>query len=106
MRRETQALVYTQEPGRPGVDIAALFHDSREEVRIERRQPNTSVAFDLPDGGEFLALDGAFEEGGEGFTAQSWLRLPPRGRLSVAAARNGAHSGLRLATSATSKSRI
>jgi anti-sigma factor ChrR (cupin superfamily) len=89
VRRETQALIYTREPGRPGVEIAALFHDSREEVRIERWQPNTSVALDLPDGGEFLVLDGAFEEGGEGFTAQSWLRLPPRGRLSAVAARNG-----------------
>jgi anti-sigma factor ChrR (cupin superfamily) len=42
VRRDAQALVYTHAQGRPGVEIAALFHDSREEVRMERWQPNVS----------------------------------------------------------------
>jgi anti-sigma factor ChrR (cupin superfamily) len=50
VRRDTQVLVYTHAPGRPGVEIAALFHDSREEVWMERWQPNASVTLDLPDG--------------------------------------------------------
>src|SRR6201996_4693221 len=64
VRRDAQALAYTQAQGRPGVEIAALFHDSREEVRMECWQPNASVVLDLPEGGEFLVLDGAFYEGG------------------------------------------
>lgn len=89
VRRDGEALVYRHAQGRPGVEIAALFHDSREDVRMERWQPNASVALDLPDGGEFFVLDGGFDEGGDGFAPQSWLRLPPRGRLSATAGRNG-----------------
>lgn len=74
---------------RPGVEIALLFNDSREQVRMERWAPNTSVALDLPDGGEFLVLDGDFDEGGEHFVLQSWLRLPPQGRLDATAGRRG-----------------
>src|SRR5215469_5658335 len=85
VRRDARGLVYAHAPGRPGVEIAQLFHDSREEVRMERWQPNASVALDLPAGGELLVLDGAFSEGGEGFAPQSWLRLPPCGRLSATA---------------------
>jgi quercetin dioxygenase-like cupin family protein len=89
VRRDAQALVYAPAQGRSGVEIAALFNDSREEVRMERWQPNASISLDLPDGGEFLVLDGEFNEGGEGFAAQSWLRLPTGGRLSAAAGRHG-----------------
>ena len=89
VRRDAQALVYAPAQGRPGVEIAALFNDSREEVRMERWQPHVSISLDLPDGGEFLVLDGEFNEGGEGFAAQSWLRLPTGGRLSAAAGRDG-----------------
>ena len=89
MRRDARALVYAHAPGRPGIEIAALFHDSREEVWMERWQPNASVTLDLPDGGEFLVLDGTFDEGGEGFAPQSWLRLPPRGRLSATTGNDG-----------------
>lgn len=89
VRRGAKARVYTHAQGRPGVEIAALFHDSREEVRMERWQPNASVVLDVSGGGEFLVLDGAFDEGGEGFASQSWLRLPPRGRLCATAGRDG-----------------
>jgi anti-sigma factor ChrR (cupin superfamily) len=89
VRRDAQALVYTQAQGRPGVEIATLFRDSREEVRMERWQPNASVALDLPAGGEFLVLEGTFNEGGEGFAPQSWLRLPPGARLNATAGTDG-----------------
>jgi hypothetical protein len=56
---------------------------------MERWQLNVSVAFDLPHDGEFLVLDGAFSEGGAIFARQSWLRLPPRGRLNATAGRDG-----------------
>jgi hypothetical protein len=34
-------------------------------------------------------LDGDFDEGGEHFVLQSWLRLPPQGRLDATAGRDG-----------------
>src|SRR5437763_15530877 len=37
----------------------------------------------------FLVLDGDFGESGEHFTLQSWLRLPPQGRLDATAGRDG-----------------
>jgi hypothetical protein len=88
-RRQARALVYTYAQDRPSVEIAPLFHGSREKVRMERWAPNTSVVLDLPDGGEFLVIDGTFDEGGERFAPQSWLRLPPRGRLSATVGRDG-----------------
>ena len=89
VRRDAQAAAYTCAPDRPGVEIAPLFNDSREEVRMERWAPKTSVTLDLPDGGEFLVLDGTFDESGESFTTHSWLRLPPQGRLSATAGEDG-----------------
>ena len=89
VRRDAQALVYARAQGRPGVEIASLFHDRREEVRMERWQPNASVVLDLPGGGEFLVLDGGFDECGEGFASQSWLRLPPSRRLCATAGEDG-----------------
>ena len=89
VRRASEALAYGQAQGRPGVEIAVLFHDGREDVRMERWWPNATVTLDLPDGGEFLVLYGAFDEGGERFEPQSWLRLPPCGRLSATAGKDG-----------------
>src|SRR5690348_987729 len=89
VRRDVPALAYMPVEGRPGVETAALFQDGREDVRMERWQPNASLILDLPGGGEFLVLDGAFDEGGESFAPQSWLRLPPQGRLSATAGVNG-----------------
>ena len=89
VRRNARSPVYTQALGRPDIETAALFHDDREEVRMERWRPYASVVLDLPDGGEFLVLVGTFDEGGERFAPQSWLRLPARGRLSAIAGREG-----------------
>jgi anti-sigma factor ChrR (cupin superfamily) len=89
VRLDAHALAYTNAQGRPGVEVAPLFNDSREEVRMELWAPNTSVTLDLPGGGEFLVLDGTFDESGESFTMHSWLRLPPQGRLSAAVGRDG-----------------
>ena len=56
-----------------------------EDVRLERWAPAAGIAF-APQGGlELLVLDGSFSEGGETFTAQSWLRLPAGAALQAAA---------------------
>jgi anti-sigma factor ChrR (cupin superfamily) len=89
VRLEAGGLAYEPAPDRFGVEIASLFHDGWEEVRMERWLPNAAVALDLPSGGEFLVVDGACSEGGESYTPQSWLRLPPGGRLTAAASGDG-----------------
>lgn len=89
VRRNVETLVYAQAEGRSGVETAALYEDKREKVRMERWQPNALIALDLPGGGEFLVVDGTFDEGGESFAPQSWLRLPPGGRLSARAGQHG-----------------
>jgi len=89
VRREAEALTYAPARGRAGVEIAELFRDPREDVRLERWEPNASVALDLPGGGEFLVLDGSFDERGEAFAPQSWLRLPPEGKLRATAGKDG-----------------
>jgi anti-sigma factor ChrR (cupin superfamily) len=88
-RRDAQTVTYTHAQGRPGVETAALFQDSREDVRVERWLLSASVTLELPGGGEFLVLDGAFRESGEEFAPQSWLRLPRQGQLSATAGREG-----------------
>src|SRR5687768_15802796 len=76
VRIDTSKRGFAAAASRPGVDIMPLFEDPREEVRLESWAPNAVIALDLPGGLEALVLDGSFEEGGEKFTAQSWLRLP------------------------------
>lgn len=81
---------FEESADRPGVCVLPLFADARETVRCEVWQPGAYVALDLPDGGEFLVLDGSFTEGGDELTAQSWLRIPSGGRLQAHAGVQGA----------------
>lgn len=77
-------------PDRPGVEILPLFHDAREDVRLERWAANADIALALPGGIEILVLHGGFAEGGENFAPQSWLRLPAGARLTAKAGPDGA----------------
>ena len=63
--------------------------DMVEDVRLERWAPNAAISLAVPKGGEFLVLAGVFEEAGERFDAQSWLRLPPGGALTATAGAAG-----------------
>jgi anti-sigma factor ChrR (cupin superfamily) len=76
-------------PARPGVSIAPLYNDAREDVRVERWEPNAEIGLDTPGGIELLVLEGTFSEGGEDFSYQSWLRLPAGGRLDARAGPEG-----------------
>jgi anti-sigma factor ChrR (cupin superfamily) len=74
---------------RPGVAITPLFRDAHEDVRLERWDAGAEIAFDPKGGIEILVLDGSFEEGGERFVAQSWLRLPVGAPLRATAGPDG-----------------
>lgn len=75
---------------RPGVAVMTLFHDAFETVRTEHWTPGATVTLDLPEGGEFLLLEGSITEGGEVLPKGAWLRLPSGATLSAQAGPEGA----------------
>jgi len=85
VRRDTNGLSFSPEPGRPGVEAATLFRDRQEAVRLERWAPHAKVDAAMPGGCEILVLEGGFTEGDETFLPQSWLRLPKAARLQAEA---------------------
>jgi ChrR Cupin-like domain len=89
VRIDTSTLPYAPAPDRPGVEIMPLFHDNREDVRLERWLPEAVITLSAPDGAEVLVLEGGFEEGGERFEPQSWLRLPTGSVLRATAGPSG-----------------
>lgn len=74
---------------RQGVSVLPLFHDNHEDVRIEVWKPGTVIDLAVPYGLEVFVLEGSFEESGETFEPQSWLRLPCNATLSASAGKNG-----------------
>ena len=69
--------------GRAGVKVIPLYRDERETVRMEIWEKDASIELDLPEGGEFLVLEGGFSENGDELRKHSWLRVPENGRLSA-----------------------
>ncbi len=90
VRIDTAAAAPAPAAGRPGVAVIPLFADARETVRIETWAPGAPVTLDAPGGFEALVIEGGFEEGGEAFAPQSWLRLPAGARLDAVAGPQGA----------------
>jgi ChrR Cupin-like domain len=89
VRLDTKAMAFEPVVGRPGVEIIKLFADNVENARIERWKPNAHVQLPVPDGAEFLVLNGEFIEAGEQFKEQSWLRLPRGATMDAHAGSNG-----------------
>jgi len=89
VRIDTGKTAFERAAGRPGIEIMSLFQDAREAVRLERWAPEVRVESALPEGAEILVLSGTFEERGEAFTEQSWLRLPPKATLHAKAGPDG-----------------
>ena len=83
-------LARVADAGRPGVQVSPLFKNAREDVRIEEWAARSRIELDLPEGGEFLLLEGLFDESGERFAPQSWLRLPRGSRLQADVGPQGA----------------
>ena len=70
---------------RDGVSVVPLYMDDRETVRMETWAKGTTVELGLPEGGEFLVLDGSFTDGSDTLRKHSWLRIPEGGKLSAVA---------------------
>lgn len=90
----TQVTVKTSEqtPQRlaAGLMEIPLFEDANERVRIEFWGPSQARKLAGHNGFEALVLDGGFVEGGEAFSVNSWLRLPPGTPLNAVAGAEGA----------------
>lgn len=89
VRIDTSKRLFLPCDDRSAVEIMPLFRDAREEVRLERYAANAIVSLPVPAGMEILVLKGGFEEGGEQFAPQSWLRLPPGAHLQARAGTQG-----------------
>jgi anti-sigma factor ChrR (cupin superfamily) len=84
---DTRDRAFQPAAGRDGVSTLELFHDRHENVRLEHWAPNTTIALEPAGGAELMVIAGSFEEAGEAFEMQSWLRLPAGAALT---ARTGA----------------
>lgn len=78
------------QPVSDGVEVMPLFSDEREEVVQERWAPGIALDIKADGGAEILVLQGGFDEGGEVFGPQGWLRLPRGGRANLVAGPDGA----------------
>lgn len=89
VKLNTVGLSYEAAAGRPGVELLTLFRDDGEDVRLEKWMPGAAITLNMPGGAELLVLDGGFDEGGESFEPQSWLRLPTGSVLQATAGPQG-----------------
>jgi ChrR Cupin-like domain len=90
VRTDMNKLDLLRTPDRPGVAIAPLFEDKRETVRLEQWDTGAQVRMNLPDGGEFLVLQGYFQDGSDILSEQSWLRVPKGGTIDAVVGTVGA----------------
>jgi len=89
VRLDTNDLPMVDVPGHPGIKAAPLFHDQREDVRLEQWSPGSTVTLAPAGGMEVLVLDGSFQSTGQTFQPQSWLRLPIGDRVTAIAGPDG-----------------
>lgn len=93
---QTDKMARIHDAQRPGVQVSPLYRDAMEDVRMEVWAPQHSITLDLPHGGEFLVLQGSFDEGSESFATDSWLRLPSGSRLQAQTGAQGAKLWVKL----------
>lgn len=90
VRLQTGTMEPVADPDRAGVSVIPLFSDAREVVRMETWAPNATITIGDAGGAELFVLDGGFEEAGERFAEDSWLRLPEGMQTTAIAGPKGA----------------
>jgi len=91
VKLDTGQMPYEDHPHDAAVRTKPLYRDDREDVTLEEWAPGASIQLRDHRGLEVLVLDGGFEEAGEGFARQSWLRLPDGANTTATAGPSGAH---------------
>ena len=87
---DTNTGKYKVDANNPDVSSLVLFEDAREHVSMEKWAPGAVVDIQAVNGFEALVTMGGFDEGGEAFTEQSWLRLPKGATSKAVAGSKGA----------------
>jgi hypothetical protein len=77
IRIATTAQSFSPAEGQQSVSILPLFQNAIEQVRLEEWAPGAQLDVPVPTGLELLVLAGSFDDQGERFVEQSWLRVPP-----------------------------
>ena len=72
------------------IQSQSLFHQGKQNVRIETWAPGVEIDTWGHGGIEVLVLEGDFTEAQDTFVAHSWLRLPPSEPFVARAGPNGA----------------
>ncbi|MEM8798377.1 MAG: cupin domain-containing protein, partial [Pseudomonadota bacterium] len=89
VRIDTNKQAAIADPDRSGVKVQPLYKDEREDVSIEHWQADADIRLDDHKGLEVFVLEGTFEEGGETFSRDSWLRLPVGHALDAKTGKDG-----------------
>ena len=89
VRIDTNKMPFLPDRNRVGVEVMPLFRGADEYVRLERWAAGAAVSLPDPGGAELLVTGGSFEEAGERFEEQSWLRLPAGQPLRARAGAGG-----------------
>ena len=87
---DTNKSEFTRDTSNPNVSSLPLFEDGREHVSMEKWDAGAVVELKSPNGFEVLVTHGSFEESGETFSKQSWLRLPKGASSKAVAGPDGA----------------
>ncbi len=90
VRIDTNKMRSLPDAERPGVEVAPLFADDHEDVRLETWAAHAEVRLTVPAGLEVFVLEGGFTDGTDAFGSRDWSRLPPGATLQAKAGENGA----------------
>lgn len=90
VRKNINEIAAVTDSTRPGIEVLPLFEDDRENVRVERWQPDTEISINATDGVEIFVLEGGFAEGSDRLHTGSWLRTPCETHLTAAVGSKGA----------------
>jgi anti-sigma factor ChrR (cupin superfamily) len=89
VRIATAAQTFSPVAERESVSLLPLFQDATEQVRLEEWAPEARLDVPAPHGLELLVLAGSFDDQGERFVEQSWLRIPPGATFAGVAGQAG-----------------
>lgn len=89
VRIDLNTVAMASDPNRPGVTVALLFRDEREDVRVEQWGPGAEANFKAAGGAELLVLEGSAEENGDALRRHSWVRIPNGRTVTLKAGKEG-----------------
>ncbi len=89
VRIDLNKVAMASDPNRPGVTVALLFRDEREDVRVEQWGPGVAANLKAFGGAELLVLEGSAEENGDALRRHSWVRIPDGRTVTLKAGEDG-----------------